>query len=130
MVTQSQQMQMTGEGTTFATSGNEPQEERMQLFRNKVLRLSGLTALSILFLFGLVLSIIFPYGIGVAVFVWIIALLGALCGAGLACFNLVKDMLGKTATFGYAPTTAYMTGKKMKKRRREESSEEEKTDKQ
>ncbi len=86
----------------------------------------GPTALSILTLLALGLSVAFPYGVGLAVFVWGIALVGALLGAGLACFTLVKHIFGRIATFGYAPTTAYMTGKKMKRRMREEPRDEEK----
>lgn len=77
-------------------------------------------ALFIAFLFALALSVIFPFGMGVVIFVWVIAVAGALFGAGLMCFSLVKSMFGKTATFGYAPTTAYMTGKKTRKRMKAE----------
>lgn len=76
-------------------------------------------------LLGLALSAAFPYGVGLVVFFCLIALSGALYAAGSASFRLLKEMLGKTATFGYAPTTSYMAGKKMKKERKEESTEEE-----
>jgi hypothetical protein len=40
----------------------------------------------------------------------------------------MKEMLGRTAVFGYAPTTAYMTGAKTKKKKAEGTSEEERKD--
>jgi hypothetical protein len=79
-------------------------------------------SLVILALFGVALSAVFPYGIGLAVVAWVIALLGALIGVGFATYTLLRELLGKTATFGYAPATAYMAGKKMKKKKTDESS--------
>ncbi len=79
-----------------------------------------------LFLLGLALSMAFPYGVGFVAFLGLIALTGAIYAAGFASIKLFKEMLGKTATFGYVPTTAYMTGKKTKKIKKDESSEEEK----
>ncbi len=76
-----------------------------------------------LFLLGLALSMAFPYGVGFVLFICLIALMGALYAAGFASIRLLKEMVGKSATFGYAPTTAYMTGKKTKKNRKAESSE-------
>jgi hypothetical protein len=81
-------------------------------------------------LLGLGLSMAFPYGLGLLVFFCLIALTGAVYAAGSASVSLLKEMLGRTATFGYAPTTSYMAGKKTKKRVKEESSEEEKKDNQ
>ncbi len=122
MVTHSQQM-ATG-GPVFASGVNELQGQPV---RKKDL-LSGRPALFVLLFFGLALSVAFPYGMGFAVFVWGIALIGALVGTGFAFFTLLQELLGKSPTFGYAPTTAYMTGKKMKKKRNEESSDSEKKD--
>jgi hypothetical protein len=79
-----------------------------------------------LFLLGLALSMAFPYGVGFVAFLCIIALTGAIYAAGFASIKIFKEMIGRTATFGYAPTTAYMTGKKTKKTRKDEASEEEK----
>jgi hypothetical protein len=53
-----------------------------------------------------------PYGLGVAVLVWGIALIGAIIGTGLASVVLLKELFARTAAFGYAPTTAHITGKK------------------
>lgn len=77
-----------------------------------------------LILLALGLSVAFPYGVGIVIFVWLIALAGAFCGAGMACYGLVKNLFGKTATFGYSPATTYMAGKKTKKTRPQESPEE------
>jgi hypothetical protein len=121
---------MEGGGTMAAVSGNEHCEGDVQKQGNRRLKLWGRTALFILFLFGLGLSVAFPFGIGFAVFIWIIALAGSVCGVGVISYRLLREMLGTAATFGYAPNTAYMAGKKTKKRKREEVSEEEKDDNQ
>jgi hypothetical protein len=110
--------QMDTEGTTIAASSSEAQREGMQPGRKKGL-LTGRTAISMLILFGLLLAVAIPFGLGVVVLIWVIALIGAVMGAGFAFFTLLKELLGKTPAFGYAPTTAYMTGKKMKKRAKE-----------
>lgn len=83
-----------------------------------------------LILLGLAMSMALPYGLGLAVFFCLLAITGALYAAGSASFKLLKEMLGRTATFGYAPTTSYMAGKKIKKTMKEESSDEEKKDSQ
>jgi hypothetical protein len=75
----------------------------------------GKAGLFALFIFALALSVAFPYGMGVAVFIWGIALIGALAGAGFAFVTLLQELLGKSAAFGYAPTTAYLAGKKVKR---------------
>ena len=81
-----------------------------------------------LFVLGLGLSMAFPYGVGFAAFIVLIALGGALYAAGSASIKLFKEMFGRTATFGYSPTTAYMTGKKTKKTANEAESEEDNRD--
>ncbi len=123
MITLSQQLDK--EGMTFVTSGSRLQEETMKPIRKKGL-MSGRTALIILGIFGFVLSVAFPYGMGLVVFAWAIALVGALCVVGIACFSLLKDLLGRTATFGYKPTTAYMPGTKIKRSRKKEAADDEK----
>ena len=95
---------------------------------DRSMKLFGRTALFTLFLVGLALSAAFPYGIGFAVFLWAIALIGAACGVGIICYGLLKDMLGRTATFGYAPNLSYMTGKKTKKKKEDVSSDEQEKD--
>ena len=121
MITHSQHMETDG---TTISAGGKLQGEGMQL-RKKGL-LSGPIPITILILFALALSVIFPYGLGIAVLAWVIALTGALFGVGFASYLLLKELLGKTGTFGYAPTAAYLAGKKMKKTRKAESSDEEK----
>jgi hypothetical protein len=103
--------------------------ENRQIGGDRSLRLFGRTALFTLFLVGLALSVVFPYGIGFAAFVGAIALAGAVCGVGAICYGLLKDILGRTATFGYAPNMSYMAGKKTKKKRAEASTDEQKTEK-
>jgi hypothetical protein len=77
--------------------------------------LSGPLPIATLTIFVLALSIVFPYGIGVAVLAWVIALTGALVGAGYATYLLLKESFAKTVIFGYSPAAAYLAGKKMKK---------------
>lgn len=110
MLTNTQQLETRGEGT-----------RRSGL-------LSGRTAIAMLILFGLALSIAFPYGLGVVVFVAVIVLTGALYAAGYACYKLVKDMISKGVSFGYVPASAYMTGKRIKKRMKAGTAAEEKKD--
>jgi hypothetical protein len=117
MFTHTQQMET--EGTTYAVQGEPTRKQGL---------LSGRTAVSLLILFGFILSVAFPFGIGVVIFVGILALVGALTGAGIVLVTLFKELLGKTPAFGYAPTTAYLAGKKMKKRAKAGSTDEEKKD--
>jgi hypothetical protein len=116
MVTYNQQIE--------ATSVNELQGESAHQSGKKGL-LSKRVPLVTLFLFALALSVVFPYGLGIAVLAWVIALVGAVLGVGYASYILLKELLGKTATFGYAPTAAYLAGKKTKKTRKAVSSDEE-----
>jgi len=101
----------------------DTQSSNIQRQGKRHLKLWGRTALAALFVFGLILSVAFPFGIGFAVFIWIIALVGAICGVGAISYNLLKEMLGTTATFGYSPNAAYMAGKNTKKRKKDETSE-------
>lgn len=114
------------EETKFAVNAKEMKGGNMETDRNKFPGRAGKIALAILMLAGLALSMAFPYGIGFVVFVWVIVLAGALSAVAFLSFGLLKDMLSKTATFGYAPTTAYMAGKKMKARRKKETPDDEK----
>lgn len=108
MVTYNQQMAAEG-----MVSGSKQQSGKRSLR----------VPLFVLFLFGLATSVALPYGIGLAVFVWAIALIGALAGVAFASYVLLKELLGKTASFGYAPTMAYLAGKKTNKGRKEKSSQ-------
>jgi hypothetical protein len=108
MLTNTEQMVTGGEGTR----------------KNGLL--SGRTAVGMLIFFGLALSMAFPYGLGLVVFVWAIVLTGALCAAGYACYSLVKDMFSKGMSFGYTPASAHMTGKKIKTRKKAGVEEEKK----
>jgi len=76
-----------------------------------------------LFILGLALSMAFPYGVGFVMFICLIALMSAVYAASFATVRILREMLGKNATFGYAPTTAYMTGKKTKRAKKTESAD-------
>jgi len=102
--------------------------EKQHLEGDRSMKLFGRTALFTIFLVGLAMSVVFPYGLGFAVFLWAIALIGAVCGVGIVCYGLLKDLLGRTATFGYTPTLSYMAGKKTRKKKEDVSSDEEKKD--
>jgi hypothetical protein len=110
---------METEGTSYAAQEAPAKKQGL---------LSGKTAITMLAVFGLLLSVAFPFGLGIVAVIWVIALIGALTGAGIAFFMLIKELLGKTPAFGYAPTTAYLAGKKMKKRAKADSADEEKKD--
>lgn len=86
-------------------------------------RLPESYALIPIVLIGLALSMAFPYGAGFLLFITLIALSAAFYAAGSATTRLLKEMLGKNASFGYSPTTAYMAGKKTKKRETDEETE-------
>jgi hypothetical protein len=102
--------------------------QKHQVEGDRRMKLWGKTALISFFLMWLTLSVVFPYGIGFAVFLWALALLGVVCGVGIICYGLLKDLLSGIATFGYKPTTAYMAGKKTKKKEEDESSDEQRED--
>lgn len=115
--TQMQQIQSEG-AARVSQAGNEAEgtSARKSSTAKRV-------SLLILALFCVVLSAVFPYGIGLAVVAGVIALFGAVIGVGFATYTLLRELLGKTATFGYSPATAYMAGKKTKKKKTDESSQ-------
>ena len=117
MVTNMQQMDV--EGSVVVARGNIRHGEGMQRSGKRGL-MSKPVPLFVLALFGVALSAAFPYGLGLAVVVWVIALAGAIFGAGFATYSLLKELLGKTATFGYAPSAAYLVGKQTKKKQAED----------
>lgn len=118
MVTNMQQME--AEGSVVVARGNISHGEGMPRSGKRGL-MSKPVPLFVLALFGVALSAAFPYGLGLAVVAWVIALAGAIFGAGFATYSLLKELLGKNATFGYAPSAAYMAGKQMKKKRTEDA---------
>ncbi len=124
MITHIQQLDKEGMG--FTTSGDGLGEETNRRDGKKGL-MSGRMAFIVLGIFGFLLAVAFPYGMGLVVFAWAIALIGALCAVGIACYSLLKDLFGRTATFGYAPTTAYMSGTKTKKRNQQKALKQTKT---
>jgi len=121
MLTNSQQME--ADAATLSES-HKVQKDGMQP-RKKGL-LAGQKPIVVLIFFALALSVAFPYGLGIAVLAWVIALTGALIGVGYASYLLLKELFGKSGSFGYAPTAAYLAGKKMKKKMTTVPSEDEK----
>jgi hypothetical protein len=112
MLTNSQQM--ATDATTLSESrklqkdGTEPQKKSL---------LSGQKPIVVLIFFALALSVVFPYGLGIAVLAWVIALTGALIGVGYASYLLLKELFSKSGSFSYAPTAAYLAGKNLKKKK-------------
>jgi amino acid transporter len=123
MTTSSQHM--TTDASTVSESSKlkneEPQPQKKGL-------LSGQKPIVILIIFALALSVAFPYGLGIAVLAWVIALTGALIGVGYASFLLLKDLFSRSGSFGYAPTAAYLAGKNTKKKKNETASAPDKKD--
>jgi hypothetical protein len=119
--------QMATDATTLSESNNLQKDGTQP--RKKGL-LSGQKPIVILIFFALALSVAFPYGLGIAVLVWVIALTGALIGVGYASYLVLKELFSKTGSFGYAPNAAYLAGKKMKKTRKTGSSDADEKDKQ
>lgn len=112
MLTNSQQM--ATDATTLSESrklqkdGTGPQKKSL---------LSGQKPIVVLIFFALALSVVFPYGLGIAVLAWVIALSGALIGVGYASYLLLKELFSKSGSFSYAPTAAYLAGKNLKKKK-------------
>jgi hypothetical protein len=123
MTTHSQQM-----GTEATTLAEKQNQEGVGTQPQKKGLLSGQKPIIILIMFALALSVVFPYGLGIAVLAWVIALTGALIGVGYASYLLVKELFSKTGSFSYAPTAAYLAGKKTKKKSNGTSSPEDKKD--
>ncbi len=118
MLTNNQQM------ATDATAISENRNlEGVETQPQKKGLLSGQKPIVILILFALALSVVFPYGLGIAVLAWVIALAGALIGVGYASYLLLKELFSKTGSFSYAPTAAYMAGKKTKRTRNTDPSD-------
>jgi len=113
-----------GAGTTgrivLEDNGFLPGTERNMYFK---LPESYLLILPILLALGL--PMIIPVRTEFVVIALVVATILAFYMAGIGFSALIQKILGKTATFGYEPTTAYLAGKKMKKTRKESLSEEE-----
>jgi hypothetical protein len=76
-------------------------------------------------LLALGLPMVIPVRTGFMMIAIVVATILAFYVAGIGFSVLIKKILGKTATFGYAPTTSYLAGNKMKKTRKESLSDEE-----
>ncbi len=112
MLTNSQQ---TATDATTLPEGRKPQKDGTQPRRKGLL--SGQKPIVVLIFFALALSVVFPYGLGIAVLAWVIALTGALIGVGYASYLLLKELFSKSGSFSYAPTSAYLAGKNVKKKK-------------
>ncbi|MCK9420644.1 MAG: hypothetical protein M0R70_14840 [Nitrospirae bacterium] len=121
MLTNSQQM--ATDATTLSENHKLPEEGTQP---HKKGLLSGQKPIIVLIFFALALSVVFPYGLGIAVLAWVIALTGALIGVGYASYLLLKELFSKSGSFSYAPTAAYMAGKNLKKKRNTTPSDDEK----
>ncbi len=78
----------------------------------------GVAAIAVV---AVVLSMAFPYGIGLVLIVWTAAIIGAVVGTGVVCFKLAREVLSGSLSFNYSPTMAYLTGKKGGKQRADKS---------
>lgn len=82
----------------------------------KSARTTGITVLAAtLFVVGVLMSMALPYGVGAMVFFFMIAFCGAIYAVGVACFGLMRELMGRHVAFGYRPVEAYMAGKKTRK---------------
>ncbi len=106
MLTNTQQM--ADAAGKLHKDGTEPRKKSL---------LSGQKPIVVLIFFALALSVVFPYGLGIAVLAWVIALTGARIGVGYASYLLLKELFSKTGSFSYAPTAAYLAGKNLKKKK-------------
>ncbi len=53
---------------------------------------------------AVLLSMAFPYGIGLLLIVWTAAIIGAVVGTGIVCFKLAKEVLSGSLSFNYSHT--------------------------
>jgi hypothetical protein len=71
---------------------------------------------------GLLLSMIFPYGVGIVIFAAMFCLHNILFSFVSVCEELLKGALSHV-TIGYRPTTSFFSGRSKKIRRRREKDE-------
>jgi len=77
---------------------------------------------------GMVLSVVFPFGVGVMLFLGLLVISGALLAVGVSCVKLFKAILGPSVSFNYRPTMAYLAGKKAAAKKEESKEEPGETD--
>jgi len=77
----------------------------------------GLYFLAVILALGL--PLILPLRIESSIFIFLVGLSVVSYAIAFVLFRLVKRRLGSVATFGYAPTTMFMTGNKAKKAKRD-----------
>jgi hypothetical protein len=75
-------------------------------------RVFQITIISLVLLVGLVLSVVFPFGVGVMLFLGLLVVAGALLAVGVSCVKLFKAILGPSVTFSYRPNMSYLAGRK------------------
>jgi hypothetical protein len=83
-------------------------------------RLLYMVILSLVFMVGLVLSMAFPFGVGVMLFFVLLVLAGALGAVGITTVKLFQSLLAPSISFGFKPTEAYLAGKKQSAKKEEE----------
>jgi len=66
---------------------------------------------------AIAIPMVLPLQTGYMVAIFSVALALSLCVAGYACWMLIGKILGRSATFGYRPTTSYLAGNKRKNKR-------------
>ncbi|HTZ17362.1 MAG TPA: hypothetical protein VMB78_02880 [Dissulfurispiraceae bacterium] len=79
-------------------------------------RFSESCLLVILLSLAVVIPLVLPLRTEFVMIIFLFALVIALYVAGFACSMIIKKVLGRSATFGYRPATAYMVGNKPKKK--------------
>ena len=80
----------------------------------------GIYLLAVMIALGL--PLVLPLRIESSIFIFLVGLATVSYAIAFVLFRRIKRMLSSTATFGYAPTTMYMTGNKAKKLRGNRSS--------
>jgi hypothetical protein len=76
----------------------------------------GLYILAVMLTLGL--PLVLPLRIESSIFIFLVGLSVVSYAIAFASFRLIKRRFGSVATFGYNPTTTYMTGNKAKKAKR------------
>ncbi len=80
----------------------------------------GIYLLTLMIALGL--PLVLPLRIESSIFIFVVGLATVSYAIAFVLFRRIKKMLSSTATFGYTPTTMYMTGNKAKNSRGNRSS--------
>jgi len=93
------------------------------------LKLSHCVALTVLVAAGAAMSAALPFGIGVLMMVFALAAVGAIGAVVVFTMRLTSEVFGRNATFGWAPSAAYLAGKKTQKGKKDEEAKKDEADK-